>query len=112
MQTHDTASVVGLRDRGLIREGLRADLNLIDMEKLRLNAPFMIADLPTGAQRWMQTAEGIVMTLCKGVATWEHGRATGALPRRPESMLAEPDRLQWQRHDHPTSRACHSRSYD
>ena len=62
--------------------GLRADINVIDLENLELKVPYMAADLPTNASRWMQAAEGYRMTLLAGVVTFEDGVPTGALPGR------------------------------
>lgn len=82
MLTSDTASLVGMDDRGKIAVGLRADLNIIDFERLRLCEPYIANDLPTGAKRWIQKAEGYCMTMCKGVVTYENGKFTGSLPGR------------------------------
>ena len=68
MQTMDTAHLLGLRDRGVLKVGLRADMNIIDLPNLRLHPPFMAHDLPTDAARWMQLADGYRMTLVKGCA--------------------------------------------
>jgi N-acyl-D-aspartate/D-glutamate deacylase len=79
-QTHDTAAVYGLLDRGVLRPGYRADINVIDYDKLRLKMPEMRYDLPTGAKRLYQEAEGYVATIVAGQATYRDGRPTGALP--------------------------------
>jgi N-acyl-D-aspartate/D-glutamate deacylase len=79
-QTKDTAEAVGLNDRGVIAPGYLADLNLIDFPRLKLNTPYMVYDLPTGARRLMQDAEGYVATLKSGQVIYREGRATGALP--------------------------------
>jgi N-acyl-D-aspartate/D-glutamate deacylase len=81
-QTGDTAALYGLKDRGQIREGLRADLNLIDLENLRLREPKLVNDLPAGATRVMQGADGYIATLVKGVVTQREGRETGERPGR------------------------------
>ena len=81
-QTFDTASAVGLRDRGLIRQGLKADLNVIDFDNLRLQQPRTIYDLPSGAGRLEQPAEGILATVVSGEVTYQNGEPTDALPGR------------------------------
>ncbi|HYE47657.1 MAG TPA: amidohydrolase family protein, partial [Caulobacter sp.] len=97
MQTRDTAEAVGLLDRGLIAPGLRADLNVIDYEGLKLHAPGVSYDLPAGGRRLTQKAEGYVATVVAGVVTYRDGQPTGALPGRlvrgaqpaPVAMAAE-----------------------
>jgi len=79
-QTRDTAAVFGLQDRGLLAEGYRADLNLIDFERLNALRPQMVYDLPAGGRRLLQGAEGYVATICQGSVTHEAGEHTGALP--------------------------------
>jgi len=80
--TRDNARAVGLRDRGVVARGYRADLNLIDYDRLRLRAPEVVYDLPAGGRRLMQRAEGYVATLVAGEPVWRDGVATGALPGR------------------------------
>lgn len=79
-QTRDTAAVFGLHDRGILAEGYRADLNLIDFEQLNALRPQMVYDLPAGGRRLMQGATGYLATICRGIVTHEHGEHTGALP--------------------------------
>ena len=79
-QTADTARTVGLLDRGLVAPGYRADLNVIDMDRLQVRAPVMADDLPAGGRRLLQRASGYVATLVAGVPTYRDGEATGALP--------------------------------
>lgn len=96
-QTRDTAQAVGLLDRGLIAPGYRADLNVIDYEGLRLEAPKVAYDLPAGGRRLVQRAHGYVATIVSGVVTQRDGEPTGALPGRlvrgaqaaPLAMAAE-----------------------
>jgi N-acyl-D-aspartate/D-glutamate deacylase len=96
-QTRDTAQAVGLLDRGLIAPGYRADLNVIDYEGLRLEAPRVAYDLPAGGRRLVQKAHGYVATIVAGVVTQRDGEPTGALPGRlvrggqaaPLAMAAE-----------------------
>jgi N-acyl-D-aspartate/D-glutamate deacylase len=81
-QTADTAALVGLGDRGRIAPGLRADLNLVDWDALRLHPPQVVFDLPAGGKRLVQRADGYRMTLVAGEVTFEDGEPTGALPGR------------------------------
>ena len=73
MQTRDTAELYGFLDRGLIAEGMRADLNLIDFDNLRLTMPEMVYDLPSSGQRLIQRAVGYHHTIVGGVPTFENG---------------------------------------
>ncbi len=79
-QTRDTAEAVGLLDRGLIAPGMKADVNVIDFERLQLKPPHMVYDLPSGARRLMQEADGYVATICSGEIIYRNGQHTGALP--------------------------------
>jgi N-acyl-D-aspartate/D-glutamate deacylase len=79
-QTSDTAGAAGLHDRGLLKPGLRADINVIDWDALALNRPGMLYDLPGGGRRLMQTVRGYDATIVAGAVTYRHGEATGALP--------------------------------
>ena len=79
-QTSHTASVYGMTDRGLLRAGLKADINIIDYAGLSCDAPYMAYDLPTGGKRLLQRARGYVATLVAGQAIYEQGQPTGALP--------------------------------
>ncbi len=76
------AKLYGMRDRGVVTPGRRADLNLIDPERLGLLPPRVVADLPTGATRIVQDATGYVATYVAGVAVSREGRDTGARPGR------------------------------
>ena len=78
--TSDNARAMGLLDRGVIAAGMKADINLIDLAHLGLDAPRMNADLPAGGKRLLQHARGYVATFVSGVRTYRHGIATGALP--------------------------------
>lgn len=80
--THDTAELYGLRDRGTIEVGKKADLNLIDLDTLRLEPPVMIHDLPAGGRRFMQRAHGYRATIVSGEVTMENDEPTGAYPGR------------------------------
>ena len=80
--TQDTAQLYGMTDRGVIAPGYRADLNLIDYDKLALQDPEFVYDLPAGGRRIIQKATGYRMTVCNGEITYENGEHTGALPGR------------------------------
>jgi len=81
-QTQDTARLFGLGDRGRLAPGLRADINLIDYANLRLTRPELVHDLPTGAPRLMQIADGIRATYVAGEAVRSGNEDTGARPGR------------------------------
>jgi N-acyl-D-aspartate/D-glutamate deacylase len=81
-QTADTADAYGLRDRGRIEVGRRADLNVIDFGRLRLRTPEVVHDLPAGGRRLVQRADGYVATIVAGEVTYRSGEPTGALPGR------------------------------
>ena len=82
LQTTATAEVLGLTDRGSITEGMRADINVIDFENLRLLAPHAENDLPAGGRRLLQSAEGYVATIVNGTITRRNGADTGERPGR------------------------------
>jgi N-acyl-D-amino-acid deacylase len=79
-QTSDTAALYGLRDRGTLTPGLKADVNLIDFNNLRLHPPEMVFDLPADGRRFVQRADGYRSTIVSGEVTFENGEATGAMP--------------------------------
>jgi N-acyl-D-aspartate/D-glutamate deacylase len=81
-QTRDTARTVGFLDRGVLAPGYRADVNVIDFEHLTARRPEIVHDLPAGGRRFVQTADGYVVTLVKGEITYENGEAAGPLPGR------------------------------
>ncbi len=76
------ADAVGLADRGTIAVGKKADLNLIDLERLRLHGPAVFHDLPAGGRRLRQRADGIAATIVSGEVTYRDGLPTGRLPGR------------------------------
>ncbi|MEQ9121553.1 MAG: amidohydrolase family protein, partial [Alphaproteobacteria bacterium] len=78
--TSDTAHAAGLKDRGVIRPGLKADLNVIDWDRIGFGTPYMVRDLPAGGGRLMQKATGYAATVVAGQVTFREGEATGALP--------------------------------
>ena len=81
-QTRETALLYGLSDRGVIAPGMRADLNLIDLESLSFDMPEMVYDLPASGRRLVQHAQGYVATFTNGVQTVDHDEFTGELPGR------------------------------
>ncbi|MCU1464666.1 MAG: putative hydrolase [Actinomycetia bacterium] len=80
--TRDTARTVGLLDRGVIAPGYRADLNVIDFDRLTARRPVMRHDLPAGGRRLVQAAEGYAATIVAGAVTYGNGEACGPLPGR------------------------------
>jgi N-acyl-D-amino-acid deacylase len=82
LQTGRTADVYGFADRGVIAPGMRADLNLVDLDRLRLHEPEMVHDLPAGGRRLVQRVDGYEATVVAGEVTFERGEHTGALPGR------------------------------
>jgi N-acyl-D-aspartate/D-glutamate deacylase len=76
--TRDNALAWDLADRGLVREGYRADLVLFEEDRIRPTLPTVERDLPGGARRLVQKAEGIRATLVNGAVAFENGEATGA----------------------------------
>jgi N-acyl-D-amino-acid deacylase len=89
-QCHDTARLYGLNDRGVLKPGYLADINVIDFDALKLQKPWLAFDLPAGGKRLLQKAEGYVATVKSGVVTFREGQTTGALPgivvRGPQSV--------------------------
>jgi N-acyl-D-aspartate/D-glutamate deacylase len=81
-QARDTARAVGLLDRGVLAPGYRADLNVIDVDALRLHRPEVRYDLPAGGRRLLQRADGYRHTVVAGLETYRDGEPTDALPGR------------------------------
>ncbi len=81
-QSHDTAQLFGLTDRGVIQTGKKADINVIDMGALTLHPAKMAYDLPAGGQRLVQGASGYSATIVSGVVTRRDSVDTGARPGR------------------------------
>jgi N-acyl-D-aspartate/D-glutamate deacylase len=79
-QTRQTAELYGLRDRGLVAPGMRADLNLIDYDALSFEMPRMAFDLPAGGRRLVQKARGYRATFVAGIQTVDDDEFTGELP--------------------------------
>ena len=80
--TSDTASFIGYRDRGVLREGAFADVNIIDLDALALDLPEIVHDFPGGAPRFVQRASGIDHTIVNGRPFMESGEHTGELSGR------------------------------
>lgn len=80
MQTSESAKLYGIEDRGVLKPGYLADLNIINFEELALLKPYVAYDLPAGGRRLMQKATGYEMTIKSGVITHEKGQPTGQLP--------------------------------
>jgi N-acyl-D-aspartate/D-glutamate deacylase len=78
--TSETADFFGFKDRGRLKPGLKADVNIIDYDKLMIRRPEVIFDLPAGGRRLVQRAEGYEATYVSGVKVFENGQHTGALP--------------------------------
>jgi N-acyl-D-aspartate/D-glutamate deacylase len=81
-QTRETAALYGLHDRGTLEPGKKADLNVIDFDNLKLPPPTMEFDLPGGARRLLQRAEGYTATIVSGEVVSEDGEPTGNMPGR------------------------------
>jgi N-acyl-D-aspartate/D-glutamate deacylase len=78
----DTALAVDLKDRGLIAPGFKADINVIDLGRLRLHAPEVVYDLPAGGRRLVQRTDGYAATIVSGTVVQRDGAPTGTLPGR------------------------------
>jgi N-acyl-D-aspartate/D-glutamate deacylase len=81
-QTQETANLYGLRDRGLLKKGMKADVNVIDFDALNLHTPEMVFDLPAQGRRLVQRATGYRETIVSGEVTFQNGEATGSFPGR------------------------------
>jgi N-acyl-D-aspartate/D-glutamate deacylase len=79
-QCRDTARLYGLNDRGVIAPGYLADVNVIDMEKIKLGKPWLAFDLPAGGKRLLQKADGYVCTIKTGQVTFRDGICQGVYP--------------------------------
>ena len=80
--TADNAIEVGLRDRGVLKPGLKADINVIDYDNMRLRRPEIVYDLPAGGKRLVQRTDGFDATIVSGSIVYRDGEPTGALPGR------------------------------
>ena len=81
-QTRRTAAFYGMLDRGLVAPGMKADLNVIDWDRLHIHAPEIVYDLPADGRRLIQKVDGYRYTIQTGAVTYEDGEPTGALPGR------------------------------
>jgi N-acyl-D-amino-acid deacylase len=79
-QSRDCALAYGLKDRGVLAPGYRADLNIIDFDRLGMRKHEVVYDLPAGGRRLMQRADGYRHTFVAGVETLRNDEHTGALP--------------------------------
>jgi len=79
-QTSETADFFGLNDRGRLGPGLRADVNLIDFDRLQVQKPEIVHDMPANGRRFIQRVDGYETTICAGAPIFERGEHTGALP--------------------------------
>ncbi len=90
-QCRDTARLYGLEDRGTLEPGMLADINIIDMDALKLGRPWLAFDLPAGGKRLLQKADGYVCTIKRGVLTFEDGKPTG---KRPGVLIRGPQKIE------------------
>ncbi|WP_373489531.1 amidohydrolase family protein [Blastomonas sp.] len=79
-QCHDTARLYGLNDRGVLKPGYLADINIIDLARLKLKQPWLAFDLPADGKRLLQKADGYVATIKSGEVTFREGEVTKARP--------------------------------
>lgn len=82
MMSHDTSRHIGLTDRGTLELGMRADINVIDLQNLTLRKPRLVDDLPAGGKRMLQDANGYRATIVAGEPILENDQLTGARPGR------------------------------
>jgi N-acyl-D-aspartate/D-glutamate deacylase len=81
-QCRSTAEALGLRDRGILAPGYKADINVIDFEHLGMARPRLVFDLPAGGKRLLQQSTGYLHTFVSGAEIARDGEATGATPGR------------------------------
>lgn len=82
MLSSRNAHYLGLTDRGLIKEGMKADINIIDYANLKLNRPSLVRDLPAGGKRFVQRSEGYLATFVSGIPVIKQGNITDTRPGR------------------------------
>jgi N-acyl-D-aspartate/D-glutamate deacylase len=78
--THEPAQFFSLHDRGRLAPGMKADVNILDIDRLNLKTPHKVDDLPGGGSRFVQNCDGIAATFVSGQMIYRDGVATGALP--------------------------------
>ena len=76
--TSAQAKVIGLKDRGALAEGMRADVNVIDLDNVAERQPQLVHDFPNKAPRLIQEARGYRATICNGEIMLENNEHTGA----------------------------------
>ena len=81
-QTQATAASYGMHDRGVLRAGMKADINVIDYDRLALRDPQVVYDLPAGGRRIVQRANGYRHVFVSGIETLADDELTGELPGR------------------------------
>jgi N-acyl-D-amino-acid deacylase len=89
-QCKDTARLYGLNDRGVLKPGYLADINVIDMANIKLGKPWLAFDLPAGGKRLLQKAEGYDYTIKSGRVTFKSGDLTDA---RPGGLIRGPHQV-------------------
>ena len=82
MQTLETSRLLGITDRGVLKEGYKADINVLDFENLTLHEPEVLHDLPAGGRRLVQRASGYEYTIVSGQVAFKDGESTGTLNGR------------------------------
>ncbi|RZJ26590.1 MAG: D-aminoacylase [Haliea sp.] len=82
MLTRRNARYLGLAGRGVVAPGMRADLNLVDPQRLGVGPPKLVNDLPAGGKRFLQKAEGYIGTWVAGECVAREAQITGARPGR------------------------------
>jgi N-acyl-D-aspartate/D-glutamate deacylase len=80
--TFQPARIMGLSDRGLVREGMVADLMVFDLARINVKEDEITRDGPSGSPRRVQRAEGVEHVIVGGEPVFQHGQHTGALPGR------------------------------
>jgi N-acyl-D-amino-acid deacylase len=89
-QTSETADFFGFADRGRLTPGLRADVNMIDFDGLKVRKPELVHDMPAGGRRFVQRVEGYETTMVAGTPIFERREPTGAMPGRLVRARREP----------------------
>ena len=78
----DNAAAIGLNDRGVLKVGMKADINILDYDNMQLRSPEVVYDLPAGGKRLVQRTDGFDATIVSGAVVYRHGEPTAALPGR------------------------------